>query len=126
MPTSVLPHLPSLTELENADEFIARHIGIEAGDEPRMLSAVGSASRAELIDGIVPPAIRRAHPMRLPAPVTEADALAELKAIAAKNKVAKSFIGQGYYGTHTPGVILRNILENPAWYTAYTPGVCVP
>ena len=59
--------------------------------------------------------------MRLPAPVTEADALAELKAIAAKNKVAKSYIGQGYYGTHTPGVILRNVLENPAWYTAYTP-----
>src|SRR5207247_6271053 len=70
---------------------------------------------------IVPPAIRRARPMRLPAPVTEADALAELKAIAAKNKVAKSFIGQGYYGTHTPSVILRNVLENPAWYTAYTP-----
>jgi glycine dehydrogenase len=59
--------------------------------------------------------------MRLPAPVTEADALAELKALASKNKVFKSFIGQGYYGTHTPGVILRNILENPAWYTAYTP-----
>jgi glycine dehydrogenase len=53
--------------------------------------------------------------------VTEADALAELKAMASKNKVFKSFIGQGYYGTHTPGVILRNILENPAWYTAYTP-----
>ncbi len=59
--------------------------------------------------------------MRCPPSVTEADALAELKAIAAKNKVFKSFIGQGYYGTHTPGVILRNVLENPAWYTAYTP-----
>ena len=118
MPT---PTLPSLTALENAEEFIARHIGIEAGDEARMLSAIGSATRAELIDGIVPAAIRRRQPMRLPAPVTEADALAELRAIAAKNKVAKSFIGQGYYGTHTPGVILRNVLENPAWYTAYTP-----
>ncbi|MEY4219196.1 MAG: hypothetical protein RL686_1703 [Pseudomonadota bacterium] len=59
--------------------------------------------------------------MKLPAPVTEADALAELKAMAQQNKILKSFIGQGYYGTHTPGVILRNILENPAWYTAYTP-----
>ena len=59
--------------------------------------------------------------MQLPPACTEADALAELKAIAAKNQVKKSFIGQGYYGTHTPGVILRNILENPAWYTAYTP-----
>lgn len=121
MPTPVLPTLPSLGELQNAEEFIARHIGIEAADETRMLAAIGSTTRAELIDGIVPPAIRRSRPMRLPASVTEADALAELKAIAAKNKVARSFIGQGYYGTHTPGVILRNVLENPAWYTAYTP-----
>src|SRR6476620_2642638 len=121
MSTPVLPTLPTLGELENAEEFIARHIGIEAEDEARMLIAIGSTTRAELIDGIVPPAIRRSRPMRLPAPTTEADALAELKAIAAKNKVAKSFIGQGYYGTHTPGVILRNVLENPAWYTAYTP-----
>ena len=120
MPTPV-PSLPSLRELQNAEEFIARHIGIEAADEPAMLAAIGSTTRAELIDGIVPPAIRRSRPMRLPAPITEADALAELKAIAAKNKVAKSFIGQGYYGTHTPAVILRNVLENPAWYTAYTP-----
>jgi glycine dehydrogenase len=110
-----------LGELENAAEFVARHIGIEAEDEARMLAAVGSKTRAELIDGIVPPAIRRSHPMQLPAPVTEAGALAELRAIAAKNKVARNFIGQGYYGTHTPGVILRNVLENPAWYTAYTP-----
>ncbi|HJS04557.1 MAG TPA: aminomethyl-transferring glycine dehydrogenase [Variovorax sp.] len=121
MPKSSLPSLPTLADLENAGEFIARHIGIEAEDEARMLAAVGSKTRAELIDGIVPPAIRRSHPMQLPAPVTEAGALAELRAIAAKNKVARNFIGQGYYGTHTPGVILRNVLENPAWYTAYTP-----
>ncbi|WP_431273353.1 aminomethyl-transferring glycine dehydrogenase [Variovorax ureilyticus] len=121
MSTPVLPLTPSIGDLENADEFIARHIGIEAQDEARMLPAIGSATRAELIDGIVPPAIRRSKPMRLPPAVTEAEALAELKAIAAKNKVAKSYIGQGYYGTHTPGVILRNVLENPAWYTAYTP-----
>ncbi|HCY14955.1 MAG: glycine dehydrogenase (aminomethyl-transferring) [Curvibacter sp. GWA2_64_110] len=111
----------TLRELENATEFLARHIGISPEDEARMLQAVGSASRRELIDGIVPRSIARRSRMDLPAPVTEATALAELKAIAAKNQVAKSFIGQGYYGTHTPGVILRNILENPAWYTAYTP-----
>ncbi|HEY2257830.1 MAG TPA: aminomethyl-transferring glycine dehydrogenase [Variovorax sp.] len=121
MPMTASSHLPTLDELENPREFIARHIGIEAADEARMLSAIGSTNRAELIDGIVPPDIRRSRPMRLPAPVTEDHALAELKAIAAKNKVARSFIGQGYHGTHTPGVILRNILENPAWYTAYTP-----
>ncbi|MGJ7504764.1 aminomethyl-transferring glycine dehydrogenase [Variovorax sp. ZT5P49] len=118
MPT---PALPSLQELENAEEFLARHIGIDAADEARMLPVIGSETRAELIDGIVPAAIRRAKPMRLPAPATEADALAELKVMASKNKVFRNFIGQGYYGTHTPGVILRNVLENPAWYTAYTP-----
>ncbi|WP_367846192.1 aminomethyl-transferring glycine dehydrogenase [Rhodoferax sp. WC2427] len=111
----------SLHELENSAEFIARHIGIDAADETLMLDVIGSSSRRDLIDGIVPRSIARSTPMDLPAPVTEAAALAELKAIAAKNKVFKSFIGQGYYGTHTPGVILRNILENPAWYTAYTP-----
>ncbi|BDT67690.1 glycine dehydrogenase (decarboxylating) [Comamonadaceae bacterium OS-1] len=111
----------SLHELENSAEFIARHIGIDAADETLMLDVIGSSSRRDLIDGIVPRSIARSTPMVLPAPVTEAAALAELKAIAAKNKVFKSFIGQGYYGTHTPGVILRNILENPAWYTAYTP-----
>ena len=113
--------LPTFRELENADEFIARHIGIEPADEALMLAVIGSATRKELIDGIVPAAIRRSRPMDLPAPVSEADALAELKVMAGKNKVARNFIGQGYYGTHTPGVILRNILENPAWYTAYTP-----
>ncbi|HYP85566.1 aminomethyl-transferring glycine dehydrogenase [Variovorax sp.] len=112
---------PSLLALENHEEFIGRHIGIGADDEAKMLQAVGSATRAALIDGIVPPAIRRAAPMQLPKPATEAEALAELKAMAGRNKVLRSFIGQGYYGTHTPGVILRNILENPAWYTAYTP-----
>lgn len=113
-------HKP-LGELENPSEFVARHIGIWADDEQHMLSAIGAASRRALIDAIVPRAIARPTPMSLPAPLTEAQALAELKAIAGKNKLLKSFIGQGYHGTHTPGVILRNILENPAWYTAYTP-----
>src|SRR5690606_128508 len=78
-------------------------------------------SRRALIEGIVPRAIARSQGMQLPPAATEAAALAELKAIAQKNQLVKSFIGQGYYGTHLPGVILRNVLENPAWYTAYTP-----
>jgi glycine dehydrogenase len=110
-----------LGDLENPSEFIARHIGISAADEAHMLSVIGEASRRALIDSIVPRSIARARPMELPAAVTEAAALAELKTMAQKNQVLRSFIGQGYYGTHTPGVILRNILENPAWYTAYTP-----
>ncbi|MDB6002570.1 MAG: hypothetical protein JWP52_4269 [Rhizobacter sp.] len=110
-----------LGELENAAEFVARHIGIEPQDEAHMLSVIGAASRRALIDAIVPRAIARSRPMQLPPPLSEARALAELKRIAGQNKVLKSFIGQGYHGTHTPGVILRNILENPAWYTAYTP-----
>ena len=112
---------PTLLELENTSEFIARHIGIDAQDEVHMLSTVGAATREALIEAIVPRSIARKQLMDLPHPATEAQALAELKAMAGKNKVFKSFIGQGYYGTHTPGVILRNILENPAWYTAYTP-----
>jgi len=115
------PALPTLIDLEYPSEFIARHIGVSADDEALMLQTVGAASRADLMNGIVPESIRRAQPMKLPSAVGEAQALAELKQLALKNKVMRSHIGQGYYGTHTPGVILRNILENPAWYTAYTP-----
>ncbi|MCM3562098.1 aminomethyl-transferring glycine dehydrogenase [Hydrogenophaga intermedia] len=117
----LMPAVKPLGELENASEFVARHIGITDADEAHMLSVIGEASRRALIDSIVPRSIARRQGMKLPAPVTEAAALAELKAIAQQNQVLKSFIGQGYHGTHTPGVILRNILENPAWYTAYTP-----
>ncbi len=113
--------LPTLAELENATEFQARHLGPWDEEQQHMLSAIGVASRQALIDGIVPASIKRGNPMELPAPLTEAQALAELKAIAQQNKLMRNFIGQGYYGTLTPGVILRNILENPAWYTAYTP-----
>jgi glycine dehydrogenase len=113
--------LKPLAELETAGEFIARHIGPDASDEAAMLAAIGAPSRRALIDAVVPRAIARGTPMALPPALSEAQALAELKAIAAKNRVVKSFIGQGYHGTHTPGVILRNVLENPAWYTAYTP-----
>jgi glycine dehydrogenase len=110
-----------LAELENTSEFIARHIGIDDAAEAHMLSVLGAASRRALMEVIIPRSIARSSAMAIPAPVTEAEALAQLKTIASKNKVLKSFIGQGYHGTHTPGVILRNILENPAWYTAYTP-----
>ena len=110
-----------LAELENAAEFVARHIGIDQEAETKMLSVIGAPSRRALVEAIVPSSIARGAPMRLPAAIPEAEALAELRAIAAKNQVVKSCIGQGYHGTHTPGVILRNVLESPAWYTAYTP-----
>jgi glycine dehydrogenase len=115
------PHALPLEELENRSEFVARHIGIGEEDERRMLSVIGLASRQALIDAVVPRSIARTRAMDLPTPLTEAQALAELKEIAGRNQVLRSCIGQGYHGTHTPGVILRNVLENPAWYTAYTP-----
>ena len=111
----------ALRELENPQEFIARHIGLSPQDEALMLSAIGQASRQALIDQVVPPSIARSTHMAIEAAAPEAQALAELKALAERNQVFKSYIGQGYHGTHTPTVILRNILENPAWYTAYTP-----
>src|SRR5216117_3421053 len=86
-----------------------------------MLRELGYASRAALIDAVVPAAVMRRTPMRIGAAESEAEALARLRAMARKNRVFKSFIGQGYYGTHLPGVIQRNVFENPAWYTAYTP-----
>ncbi|PHV06239.1 glycine dehydrogenase (aminomethyl-transferring) [Janthinobacterium sp. BJB412] len=114
----------SLTQLEARDAFIARHIGPDAAEQAAMLSTLGYASRAALIDALVPANIRNQGALPLgqySQPMPEQEALAKLKAIAAQNKVLKSLIGQGYYNTHTPGVILRNIFENPAWYTAYTP-----
>src|SRR3569623_1602370 len=110
-----------LGELENTHEFIPRHIGITPDDERHMLSVIGEASRRALVEGIVPRSIARSRGMKLPPPATEAAALAELRAMAQRNQVFRSFIGQGYYGTFTPGVILRSVLENPARYAAYTP-----
>ena len=107
--------------LENSNEFVARHIGLSEQDETRILSAIGAASRRALIDSIVPQSIVCTKAMDVPAATTESAALAELKAIAQKNKLFKSYIGQGFYGTHLPSVILRNLLENPGWYTSYTP-----
>ena len=111
----------SLSQLHESDAFARRHIGPSAQDEAQMLGIVGQPTRQALIEAIVPPHIARPIPLQLPAAAGEQEALQELKAIAARNRLLKNFIGQGYYGTHTPGVIQRNILENPAWYTAYTP-----
>ncbi|MGE0874514.1 MAG: aminomethyl-transferring glycine dehydrogenase [Burkholderiales bacterium] len=102
-------------------QFPQRHIGPSEADVRGMLDAVGCASLDELVSRVVPASIRQSAPLALPAPRTEADVLAELARLAARNTVARNFIGQGYYGTVTPPVILRNVLENPAWYTAYTP-----
>jgi glycine dehydrogenase len=110
-----------MPEMEGSAAFVARHIGTTPDDQVAMLRALGHESRTALMDAIVPASIRRQAPLALPEALSEAEALARIRTIAAKNKVLKSFIGQGYYGTHTPGVILRNVLENPAWYTAYTP-----
>ncbi|MDR2852781.1 MAG: aminomethyl-transferring glycine dehydrogenase [Burkholderiaceae bacterium] len=119
MPSSTLE--PTLEALEHAHEFRARHIGLAPADEQHMLAAIGQPSRQALMEAIVPRDIALDQPLDLPPAIGEAAALTELKAIAGQNRVLKSFIGQGYYGCHTPGVILRNVLENPAWYTAYTP-----
>jgi glycine dehydrogenase len=110
-----------LASLEDHDGFTARHIGTPSDDQAAMLAAVGLPSRAALIDAVVPAAIRSAGPLPLPGPRSESEALAALQAIAGRNRVNRSYIGQGYYGTHTPPVILRNLLQSPAWYTAYTP-----
>ncbi|MET0357051.1 MAG: aminomethyl-transferring glycine dehydrogenase, partial [Cellvibrio sp.] len=111
----------SLTHLANSDEFVARHIGPNAQQTAAMLATLGVGSVKELIDKTVPDNIRLKGELNLGAAVSEANALAELKTIASKNKVFKSYIGMGYHDTHVPLVVLRNVLENPGWYTAYTP-----
>src|SRR5690606_23131130 len=113
------PH--SLRALEHHDAFVSRHIGPNDAEVAQMLGVVGHQSMDAFIDAIVPASIRSTEPLELPTAVTEVDALARIRDIADRNHVYRSFIGQGYYGTHTPNVILRNILENPGWYTAYTP-----
>ncbi len=116
-----MPNTPSLLQLEDHDAFIARHIGPGEDEIAAMLKTLGHDSLDALTDAIVPAKIRSTAPLALPAAMSEVEALAKIRALADKNTVFKSFIGQGYYGTHMPNVILRNILENPAWYTAYTP-----
>ncbi|MCW5580094.1 MAG: aminomethyl-transferring glycine dehydrogenase, partial [Luteimonas sp.] len=118
-----MPAMPqtSLHELEHHDAFVERHIGPNNAEIAQMLRTVGHDSLDALTDAIVPASIAPTGTLELPGGLTEVEALAKIRGIASKNEVFRSFIGQGYYGTHTPNVILRNILENPAWYTAYTP-----
>ncbi len=111
----------SLDELQQSEKFVTRHLGPDNDEQLAMLSALGMASLSELIDKVVPGSIRRQQPMDLADGLTEQQSLDKLKTIANKNIVLKSYIGMGYYNTFTPPTIQRNILENPAWYTAYTP-----
>ena len=111
----------SLRELEHHAAFVERHIGPNDAEIAHMLGVVGHTSLDSLTDAIVPASIKSPGPLQLAPPMTEVEALAKIRERADRNRVFRSFIGQGYYGTHTPNVILRNILENPAWYTAYTP-----
>ncbi len=107
--------------LDTHTDFIPRHIGPSDADQASMLAVIGSPSLDALLDEVVPSKIRNQAPLALPPSRSEPDVLGELKQIAGRNKVYRNYIGQGYYGTQTPNVVLRNILENPAWYTAYTP-----
>ena len=107
--------------LDPNSDFIPRHIGPGLADQAFMLAALGVPTLEALIKEVVPANIHMQRSLKLPNARSETDVLAEMKAIASQNKVFRNYIGQGYYGTHTPNVILRNILENPAWYTAYTP-----
>src|SRR5690606_37731905 len=101
--------------------FAQRHIGPDPQDQRRMLEAVGYGSLDDLMDAAVPESIRWRGSLDLPPPLSEPATTAALRELAARNTVAVSMIGLGFYGTHTPAVIRRNVLENPGWYTAYTP-----
>ncbi len=111
----------SLTELENRGEFVRRHNGPGPDEVRAMLGTLGLSSMEELIERTVPDSILSDTPLRLAGSRSETEVLARLRGIASKNRVLRSMIGMGYYDCHTPAVILRNILENPGWYTAYTP-----
>ncbi|MGI9182417.1 MAG: glycine dehydrogenase, partial [Longimicrobiaceae bacterium] len=108
-------------QLADSDSFVPRHIGPSDEEIQEMLDTLGYDSLDELIDATIPGDIRLRQPLRLGDPKTEHEVLTELREIASRNQVFHSFIGLGYYDTVTPPVIQRNILENPAWYTAYTP-----
>ncbi len=115
-----MKNLP-LNILDQRDDFISRHIGPQAEDVEKMLEAIGVTSLEELADKTVPESIRIRKPLKLDESCSEKEALDSLQVIAKKNIVNKSFIGMGYYDTIVPSVIKRNVLENPGWYTAYTP-----
>ncbi|WP_250459825.1 aminomethyl-transferring glycine dehydrogenase [Microbulbifer litoralis] len=112
---------PSLQQLEQHDAFIHRHIGPDSAQVEAMLARLGISSVDELIEKTVPAAIRKNDALDLADAINEEEALADLKSLAARNKIYRTFIGMGYHDTITPNVILRNVLENPGWYTAYTP-----
>jgi len=103
------------------DLFADRHIGPSESDQRAMLATLGYDSLDAFIAAVVPADIRLRGPLKLPAAKSEQEALAELRALADQNQVFRSYLGMGYHDTYTPGVILRNVLENPGWYTAYTP-----
>ncbi|MCZ6555914.1 MAG: aminomethyl-transferring glycine dehydrogenase [Candidatus Dadabacteria bacterium] len=109
------------TDLDKNSSFVSRHIGPDKSELESMLEQIGVSSLDELIDSIVPSSIRMKGSLNLPGPISEFELLNELKHTAKLNKVYKSYIGMGYYDCITPGVIQRNILENPGWYTQYTP-----
>ena len=111
----------SLSQLEQGNDFGKRHIGPDEKEIQSMLDAIGAESLDALIEETVPAGILLPEPLEVGEGASEVDALAELKAVASKNKINRSYIGMGYYDTHVPNVILRNVLENPGWYTAYTP-----
>src|SRR5688572_18980482 len=110
-----------LKDLEPGANFIRRHIGPGEAELKQMLQTLGASSLDEFIDKAVPKKIRARRPLELPTPMSERAALSYLRSMAERNEVFTSMIGMGYYGTVTPKVILRNVLENPGWYTAYTP-----
>ena len=110
-----------MTDSKRNNLFSKRHIGTNAEDDAFMLKSLGFDSMDDFINTVIPANILEKNKIDLGAEKTEEEALVELKEIAKQNKVFKSFIGQGHYGTHTPKVILRNIFENPGWYTSYTP-----
>lgn len=114
-------HRIPLSALERGSPFESRHIGPDAADQAKMLAQVGYGSLDELTAAAVPDVIKSTELLRLPEARGEAEVLAELRSLAGRNQVLRSMIGLGYYGTFTPPVILRNVMENPAWYTAYTP-----
>ncbi|HIF5871302.1 TPA: aminomethyl-transferring glycine dehydrogenase [Vibrio parahaemolyticus] len=110
-----------LQSLSTQNEFVGRHNGPKLSDQQKMLEAINAVSLDALISETVPANIRLEQPMTLAEAKSEADMLATMKQFAKQNQVKRTFIGQGYYNTFTPNVILRNVLENPGWYTAYTP-----
>ena len=121
VPSATITSENNVDLLRPTDQFVARHLGPETTDIPHMLEVVGADSLDMLIHQTIPPAIRLKRALNLPGSRSESEVLAELRELAAQNKVYRSFIGMGYHDCITPPVILRNILENPGWYTQYTP-----